>query len=131
MFSFLTKPFRIAMLCLSVLNTGVAIMGLQLFAWWQMTHDLSEEMPFFEAAKLVAHGKEECEICQFCNENNPMDKSAEVEMFLFKSQLLYLSSMTSTLSPPPSGHSVKWVTLHPIPSSFASGIEPPPPKSVV
>ena len=131
MFSFLTKPFRIATLCWSMLNTGVAMMALQLFAWCQMTHDLSQDMPFLEAAKLVSEGKEDCEICQFCNENNPMDKSAEVEMVLYKSQLLYLSPMPSGLSFPPSTHSIKWATLYPPISSFVSGIEPPPPKFLI
>ena len=113
MFSLLTKPFRVAMLCLSVLNTGVAIVRLVSELTICLKKCLSSKQP----EKLVAEEEKECEICQFCNENNPLDKSAEVEMFLFKSQLL--ESMTSMLSPPPS--EVKWATLHPIASSFASG----------
>lgn len=131
MFTTLTRAFRIVMLSWAVLNTGVLIMGLQLFAWCQMTHDLSRDMPLSVAVKLVSEGKQDCKICQFCDENNPMDGSENMELALLKSQLLYLSPTPTCILDSPSKHSETCEPHYPVFSSFVLGIEPPPPKSLV
>ena len=131
MFSSIIRPFRIGILCWSVLNTGVVILGLQFFAWFQMTHDLSREMPLWEAIKLVTDGEEDCDICKFCSENNPMEDGGQAEMVPYKSQLLYLSPIPTCIVNSPAEYSKQWEPHYPMFSGFVSGIEPPPPKSLV
>ena len=105
--------------------------GTSIFAWFQMTHDLSREMPLWEAVKLVTDGEEDCDICKFCKENNPMEDGGQAEMVPYKSQLLYLSPIPTCIINSPAGHSKQWEPHYPIFSGFVTGIEPPPPKSLV
>jgi len=128
MLGFITRSFRVVLLCWALLNTGVLIMVLQLFAWFQMSKDLSRELPLVQAMKLVVSGKEACEICQFCNEKNPANDKSSNEKIVFEPPFLYLASLSAGFVNSVPESSLPSVPQYSIISSFELGIDPPPPK---
>ncbi len=128
MLRIITRSFRVAVLCWALLNTGLLIVVIQLFAWFQMSKDLSPELPVLQAMELVASGKEECEICHFCTANNPVNDKGSDEIIVFKLPLLYLTSLPAGVLNSVPEISFPLDPQYPIISGFEWGIDPPPPK---
>ena len=124
----ITKPFQVVLLVCSVLNTGALILGLQLFAWFQMSKDLSQELPLLQAVERVASGEESCEICYFCNENNPLNDKGSDELVIFEPPLLYFPPLPAEFLHAMPERSLQSDPYSRILCSFELGIDPPPPK---
>ena len=124
----LTTYTRLGLLIWSVFNTGVLILGFQLFAWFHMAHNLPEEYSFVEAVQLVTNGLEGCEICDFTNENNPMHEQEGRKIVLFEVNPLYFVSTPTSLLDSLSLHYLWVESEHRMISLVGLGLDPPPPR---
>ena len=104
-------------------------MALQIFAWCQMAYNYSEDIPMIEALGTVINGNQSCDICDFANENNPIEDSdvfhfdffGSIPLILLPSPITF-KSFTSVIYLTPDTDSA----LIPI---LTCGVEPPPPKA--
>lgn len=109
----------------------ILIMGFQIIAWSQMTHTLAKEASIIQAVKLATSGKKGCDLCNFVNDNNPMEEGHNKKLLFFDTYLIYFGFVSQGLADLLRRPTV--FNLDPVQNIFFSegDVELPPPRCLV